>query len=319
MSSGSGAAVHTAQAGQQSIVDPGAVGTMMKALRQAAQEQGHPLSDALLRMMLEQLIGSEGAMPGMNSTLAGTNNIGAAQVPGGKDNLAAFKKNYPKMGGFAHFDSNPGKNKGDPSIPYLGWYWIAPSPLDAARYWLAQWWGKALLTQNPPDETAYSTILYKGVYFGGTIGGDPHHNGKDDHGNPSADAQAAYDGNIASYAKRMTAVQSFVSSRMQSETGDDPSKVTFDPSKFQSLDKRKITQALFDSAKAGHAGSAWAPILPATWADMQKSNGVVWNNGTGPGAVGSGGASPSPLLLAGVAVVVAALGAAWLAARAKAA
>jgi len=266
------------------------IATVVAALKQAAQEMGYTLSDTLASLMIGQLRGAEGAYPGVHSSLGGTNNFGAAQVTKG---LYTSKQGQSGWGAFAHKDSDP--NKG----AYLGWYWIAPSPLEGARYWLSNWWGKSLLSQNPSDATTYATILYKGRYFDGVHAGDPNHNGmvKDDSGAMVADdtAKAAYDGNIADYANSIH--RGIATAAELAVAPGDPSEVTVDPTMFKSLDDRKITEDLFTKAKAGKIGGVWSYLLPASWSDLQASNGVVWFGPPPPGATGGGAGGSGPLAI----------------------
>lgn len=238
--------------------------TVIAALRKAAAEMGYTLSDGLASLMIGQMRGAEGAYPGVGGTLGGTNNIGATQAPA---SLAKSKAGIKGWGAFAHLDSDP--NHG----PYIGWYYIAPSALEAARHWLKDnWWGPALLKANPQDSTSYSSILYRGGYFQGMHAGDTS---KD----PNS---AAGQLNVADYAR---AVQRGVASQAElAATGSDPSALTVDPSKFAPLAQRKITEPLYNKAKSGGIGSAWASFLPPTWDDLVRSNGVAW---FGPPPVGA--------------------------------
>ncbi|MDE2020828.1 MAG: peptidoglycan-binding protein [Patescibacteria group bacterium] len=239
------------------------IATVVKALKQASQEKGYTLNDTLASLMIGQLRGAEGAYPGVKSSLGGTNNFGAAQVTA---SLASIKKGLEGWGAFAHRDSDP--NHG----AYIGWYWIAPSPLEGARYWLSNWWGKALLSGNPQTPQDYARILYVGRYFGGTHAGDDAHD-------PNSDAGQA---NINDYAN---AIRRGVASPAElNGPADDPSKPTVDPKAFANLTDRKITQDLYDKAMGGGIGSSWKYLLPASWDDMVKSNGVVW---FGPPPVGA--------------------------------
>lgn len=263
-----------------SQLEPWAIGTTAKALRQVASEMGYTLSDTLCALIIGQLVGAEGAMPGMQTSLGGTNNIGATQVT---KNFWAAHANDSGWGAFAHKDSDP--NKG----AYLGWYYIAPTPLDAIRAWLkGNWWGKALLSQNPSDATSYATILYRGFYFGGVHKGDAHHNGKDDQGNADATAQAAFDANVADYAAAIR--RGVPSTDALNGTSIDPATVTVDPSKFTELAARGITQDLFTKAKNGGIGSGWGFLLPDTWDALVASKGVVWCKGP-PAGVSMPGSS----------------------------
>lgn len=242
------------------------IATVIAALRQAAQEKGHTLSDTLAALMIGQLRGAEVAYPGVHSSLGGTNNYGAAQATKG---LYTAKQGQAGWGALAHKDSDP--NQG----AYLGWYWIAPSPLEGARYWLSNWWGNALLGQNPSDATTYATILYKGRYFGGMHAGDPDHD-------PTSEAGQA---NIADYAKAVS--RGIASAGELAAAPGDPAAFTVDPSMFQSLAKRQITEDLFDKAKAGKIGDAWSYLLPASYNDFVASNGVAWFGPPPAGATGS--------------------------------
>lgn len=245
--------------GPASAAQPGTpvkIATVIAALRQAGKEKGYDLSDQLLSLMIGQLRGAEGAYPGVKSSLGGTNNMGAAQVD---KSLASLKKGLAGWGAFAHRDSDP--NKG----AYIGWYWIAPSPLEAARHWFGDnWWGPALAKGNPQNPTDYAAILYRQGYFGGMHAGDTKHD-------PTSPAGQL---NVADYAAAMS--RGVASAAELADTPDDPSKSTVDPSQFATLDARKLTQDLYDKAKTGGIGSAWAYLLPVTWAAFVKNNGVVW-------------------------------------------
>jgi Putative peptidoglycan binding domain len=235
---------------------PVKIATVIAALRQAGKEKGYTLSDPLLSLMIGQLRGAEGAYPGVKSSLGGTNNMGAAQVT---SSLASAKKGLAGWGAFAHKDSDP--NKG----AYIGWYWIAPNPLEAARHWLNDnWWGAALAKGNPQNATDYAAILYRGGYFGGMHPGDTAHD-------PNSDAGKL---NVADYAR---AIQRGVASQAElAAAPDDPTVSTVDPTQFAPLASRAITQDLFTKAQSGGIGSAWKYLLPSTWEDLVKSNGAVW-------------------------------------------
>jgi peptidoglycan hydrolase-like protein with peptidoglycan-binding domain len=228
------------------------VPTVIAALRQAASEKGYHLSDPLAALMIGQLRGAEGAYPGVGGTLGGTNNIGAAQMT---PSLASLKKGLEGWGALAHYDSDP--NKG----PFMGFYWIAPSALEAARYWLfGNWWGPKLLQGNPQTPEDYATILYKGFYFGGLHRGDPKHE-------PTSSAGMA---NIADYA---SAIRRGIASPAElSGAPGDPSVLSVNPAAFKSLTQRRITEDLFTAAQHG----AWASFLPTTWQDFAATNGVLW-------------------------------------------
>jgi hypothetical protein len=231
------------------------ISTVAAALIEAAHEMGYTLSDNLVSLMIGQLRGAEGAYPGVKSSLGGTNNMGAAQVTA---SLASLKKGLTGWGAYAHRDSDP--NKG----AYIGWYWIAPTPLEAARHWLQDnWWGKALANGNPQSATDYATILYRGRYFGGMHAGDPGHD-------PMSDAGKK---NIADYAAAVNRGRASASELAQPSS--DINAITVDPLQFASLDARKITRELFDKALSGGMGSSWKYLL-STWDDFVKNNGVVW-------------------------------------------
>ena len=235
---------------------PVKIATVIVALRQAGKEKGYTLSDPLLSLMIGQLRGAEGAYPGVKSSLGGTNNMGAAQVT---SSLASAKKGLAGWGAFAHKDSDP--NKG----AYIGWYWIAPNPLEAARHWFGDnWWGPALAKGNPQNATDYAAILYRGGYFGGMHAGDSKHD-------PNSDAGKL---NVDDYAR---AIQRGVASQAElAGAPDDVTVSTVDPSQFAPLASRAITQDLFTKAQSGGIGSAWRYLLPSSWDDFVKSNGAVW-------------------------------------------
>ncbi len=233
------------------------ISTVVAALRQAAQEKGYTLSDTLLSLMIGQLRGAEGAYPGVHSSLGGTNNMGAAQV---SKSLYTAKQGMTGWGGFAHYDSDPDKGG------YLGWYYIAPSPLESARHWFGDnWWGPRLAQANPQDATSYAAILYQGGYYGGEV---PHGSDGNDPNSPSGQK------NVAAYATNIQ--RGIASAAEMAVPPDDPAALTVDPTQFQSLTARKLTEALFDKAKGGGLGSAWGYLLPATWDEFVANNGVVW-------------------------------------------
>lgn len=230
--------------------------TLIAALRQAASEKGYHLSDTLASLMIGQMRGAEGAFPGVGGTLGGTNNIGAAQVA---KSLFDLKKGLEGWGALAHYDSDP--NHG----PFLGWYWIAPSALEAARYWLfGNWWGPKLLAQNPATPEQYAAILYAGGYYGGVHPGDSKHD-------PNSDAGKL---NVADYARNVQ--RGMATAGELAAPGGDPSVFSVNPNAFKSLSQRRITEALYNQAKNGQMGSAWGYLLPATWDDLVATNGVVW-------------------------------------------
>lgn len=234
---------------------PTSIATVIAAIRQAAKEKGFDLSDQLLSLMIGQ-IRYEGAYPGSGSTFAGTNNIGAAQVTPG---LIASKAGRPGWGAFAHKDTTP--TASGPRA-YLGWYWIAPSPLEAARHWFGDnWWGPDLARANPQTPADYAAIVYRKGYFEGNHP-DPNHDPDSDNGKQ----------NVAEYAAGIQ--RNAATSAELAEKPDDPARVTVDPSKFKPLASRAITQDLFDAAKG--AGGKLASLLPHSWGDLVASNGVVW-------------------------------------------
>lgn len=231
-----------------------AIATMAKALRQAGTEMGHSVSDTLLALMMGQMLGAEGAMPGLwdgpRYTLRGTNNIGAAQVPGGSAGQA-FASAHKTMGwgAYAHRDSNPGNDA------YLGWYYIAPSALEAARHWLSGFAGtKAVLAQNPSTPEEYASIMYASHYFAGTSTNGPME--------------------IAAYAGRIRSAMP--SADVMNGPANEPAALSVAPEMFDTLSARQITEDLFTKAKAGKSGSAWAYLLPAAWSGIVGTNGVVW-------------------------------------------
>lgn len=245
---------------------PVKISTVIAAIRQAAKEKGFDLSDQLLSLMIGQIRGAEGAYPGSGSTFAGTNNIGAAQVTKG---LVAAKKGRPGWGAFAHKDTVP--TASGPNA-YIGWYWIAPSPLEAARHWFQDnWWGPALAKANPQTATDYAAVVYKGHYFDGNHP-DPAHDPTSDNGKL----------NVAEYA---AGIQRGVASAAElADPPADPATVTVDPAKFKPPAARQLTEDMFSKAKGGGEGSAWSYLLPSSWSDLLASNGVVWFDGSSPGA-----------------------------------
>jgi hypothetical protein len=276
-------------AADNSAPAPVKISTVIAAIRQAAKEKGFDLSDQLLSLMIGQIRGAEGAYPGSGSTFAGTNNIGAAQVTKG---LVSAKKGRPGWGAFAHKDTTP--TASGPS-PYIGWYWIAPSPLEAARHWFQDnWWGPALAKANPQTATDYAGVVYKGHYFDGNHP-DPDHDPTSDNGKL----------NVAEYA---AGIQRGVASAAElAAPVDDPAKVTVDPAKFKPPAARQITEDLFTKAKSGGAGSAWSYILPSSWSDLLASNGVVWFDGSIPGS-SLARLVRRPIVVAAVAAVVVVIG-----------
>ena len=252
------------------------ISTVIAALKQAAAEKGYTLSDQLLSLMIGQLRGAEGAYPGVHSSLGGTNNYGASQAV---QSLATSKSGQQGWGAFAHKDSDP--NKG----AYIGWYWIAPSPLEGARHWFQDnWWGPALANGNPTDASTYAAILYKGGYYGGMHAGDTAHD-------PTSEAGAQ---NVADYAAAIS--RGMPSAAELATPPDDPSTITVDPGQFAPLDARAITEALYDTAMSGGIGSAWKWLLPATWEELNANNGVVWFGPPPPSTPAASGAT-SPIAM----------------------
>lgn len=242
--------------GKTSNVPSVNIATVVAALKQAASEKGYTISDSLAALMIGQLRGAEGAYPGVNSSLGGTNNMGASQVT---KSFATAKQGLEGWGAFAHKDSDP--NSGS----YIGFYWIAPTVIDAARHWFQDnWWGPALAKGNPSDPTSYSSILYQGKYFAGMHPGDPNHD-------PTSDAGKQ---NVADYAAAIK--RGMPSAAEMSAPVGDVNAVTVDPTKFATLDKRGITEDLYNKAMSGGIGSAWKFLLPTTWDDFSKANGVIW-------------------------------------------
>ena len=255
-----------------------AIATMAKALRQAGSDLGHPPSDTLIALMLGQMLGAEGAMPGLwdgaGYTLRGTNNIGAAQVPGGSSGeaFAAQYKTTPGWGAFAHRDSNPGNDA------YIGWYYIAPTAYDAAKHWLTGFAGtKNVLAQGPSNATDYATIMYHSGYFTGL----------------TTDAATEIGKYAAAISRALPEAQGSMNG-----TANDPKALSVDPTMYATLTDRKVTEDLYDKAMSGKTGSAWKFMLPAQWSDLVKTNGVIWfgpppkagNPWLGHGLWGAGGA-----------------------------
>lgn len=242
-----------------------AIATMAQALRQAGNDLGNPPNDTLVSLMLAQMLGAEGSMPGLwdgaGYTLRGTNNIGAAQVPGMADGQAFMAAhNTPGWGAFGHKDSNPG---GD---DYIGWYFMAPSVYESAKHWLTSYGGtKAVLSQSPQSASDYAAIMYQNGYFTGL----------------TTDSETE----IQNYANAMSNALPEALDNMNGPAND-PTALSVDPTMFDTLDARKITEDLYNKAMSGGTGSAWAFLLPAQWSDLQASNGVVWFSGSAPGAPG---------------------------------
>lgn len=230
-----------------------ATSTMAKALRQEATKIGHPLSDNLLRMMLGQKLGCEGAMPGLSgTTFAGTNNSGAAQVPGGAAGKAWGAAKALSRGwiAFAHKDSNP---PGPSGGPYIGWYYGAPTVSDSAHQWLTGYGGvKSVLAHEPATPEEYAAQMYHAGYF------TDSRTTRTRRSPPTPRASGG-----ACRASRPSTVPRTIPA------------FSLDPSQFRSLADRKITENLFDLAKSGKQGSAWAFLLPSTWEEMVAQNGVV--------------------------------------------
>jgi len=233
---------------------PVAIATMAAALRQAAAANGFSPNDTLISLMICQMMGAEGAMPGLwngaGFTLRGTNNIGASQVLGASNGGPAFAAAHKNgWGGFAHKDSNPGGDN------YLGWYVIAPTVYDAADHWLTGYPAvKAVLEQSPQDPQTYASIMYAGGYFTGL----------------TTDSATE----IGNYASRMSNVAGTVSEGM-SASANDPKIPSVDTTLFDTLAARQITEDLYDKAMSGASGSEWKWLLPS-WATIVKNNGVVW-------------------------------------------
>jgi hypothetical protein len=234
-----------------------AIATMAAALRNTASRLGKPLPDSLLRMMLGQKLGAEGAMPGlMGTTFAGTNNSGASQVPGGKTGAAwlLLKKAFRGWGAFSHKDSNP---PGPHGGPYIGWYFMAPSVQDASDHWLTGYGGtRAVLEKQPSTPEEYARIMRDSGYYTGF----------------SNDREKE----IGNYAKAIKRGMGMIGNALETARPNDPRAFSVDPSQFRSLADRKITRELFDLAKRGGPGSAWGFLLPDSWDAMVQSNGVVW-------------------------------------------
>ncbi len=239
-----------------------AIATMARALRAGAEKLGYHPDDTLIALMLAQMVGAEGTMPGLwdgaGYTLRGTNNVGASQVLGASQGPAFAASHKNGWGAFAHYDSNPGD-------PYLGWYLIAPTVQDAADHWLGGYAGvTAVLQQDPQDPQAYATIMHERGYYTGT----------------STDA----DTDIAAYAGAIERALPEVTAAMNGPSND-PTVPSVDPTLFASLASRRITEDLYNKAMAGQSGGAWKWLLPS-WSKLQASNGVVWF-GNPPGGIGS--------------------------------
>ncbi len=239
-------------------------GVAAASLRQAAKEMGFNLNDTLLSLMIAQLR-HEGAYPGVGGTLGGTNNMGAAQAT---SSLAKAKLGQKGWGAIAHKDSSP--VGGD----YIGWYWMAPSPIEAARYWLSNWWGKRLLQQNPQDATTYAHILYAGPSGDGKSG--HYYEGVHKDSPPDIESDAA-SANIADYARGISAPGVLPTAAQLAQVPSvDPASITLNPNAFKPLADRGVTEALYNKAMSGGAGSAFKGFLPASWSDFQKGGGAVW-------------------------------------------
>ncbi len=231
------------------------VATAAAALRAVAKQMGYNLSDSLLSMMLAQ-INNESAF-GVTGSMAGTNNWGAAQATKA---FATKHAGETGFGAFGHKDTDPTTGA------FLGWYWIAPSPLAAAHVWLAEnWWGSALLHAQPSTPTQYASILYSGGYYGGFYKPErplpprPPPFGPNEQKNVDA-----YAGGISAQMGKMAA--------MMNGPADDPSVVTVRPDAIPPPAKRYITQDLFLKAMNG----AWKSWLPPTFDQFLSNNGVIW-------------------------------------------
>jgi peptidoglycan hydrolase-like protein with peptidoglycan-binding domain len=232
------------------------ISTVAAALTQAAQEKGYAISPTLVSLMIGQLRGAEGAYPGVKSSLGGTNNMGASNMT---QSLVSAKTGQVGWGAFAHPDSSPGKP------PDLRFFWIAPSPLEAARHWFQDnWWGPRLAQANVQTPEDYATVVYQGGYFEG------NHVGERPSGQRSLPLQPNEQLNVQEYANNMR--RGIASAQELSVPPDDPSIMTVNPSQFASVAARGLTEAMFNSAKGGQ----WSYLLPADWATFLANNGVVW-------------------------------------------
>lgn len=247
------------------------VATFAAALRQAAQEKGHSLDDNFIAMVIGQLRGAEGGLPGLATTFAGTNNPGALQVTKAFRDAHQGEKGF---GAFAHKDSD------QTGTPYIGWYIIVPTPLDSARAWLSGSAGaQAVLRERPATSAEYARIMYLSRYFSGQGHGvdpadEPHATNRAR--NADSPPGSLY---VADYAKAIERGRP-TAAELALPPGD-VNEVTVDPSKFASTSHRGITAMMFTRAKGGGLGSAWSYLLPATFDELVASNGVVWF-GTSP-------------------------------------
>lgn len=231
------------------------VATAAAALRTVARQMGYNLSDSLLSMMLAQ-INNESAF-GVTGSMAGTNNWGAAQATKA---FAAKHAGETGFGAFGHKDTDPTTGA------FLGWYWIAPSPLAAAHVWLAEnWWGGALLHAQPSTPTQYASILYSGGYFGGFNKPERPRPPRPPPFGPNEQKNVdAYASGIAAQMGKMAA--------MMNGPADDPSVVTVRPDAIPPPAKRYITESLFQKALT----ESWASWLPASFAQFMANNAVIW-------------------------------------------
>lgn len=244
-------------------------GAVAKAIQTVASQRGVPIADATISIMLAQMVGAEGAMPGqIGGDFAGTNNPGCSQV--GTASFVAGHTAPPAKAGWgacAHVDNIPGAT---PNY-YLGWYVVCPSVLDAITYWITNTAVRNALQTT--DVATYAQILKSGSYYGVT-----------------ADQYAAA---ITNGGGTGLPVQSYLAA------ANDPTVTSVAPSQFSSLLSRaaagQSVEALYNKAVAGGMGSSWKNILGAYWptsyAQLVERNGIVFF-GTPPGGVlgGVGGA-----------------------------
>lgn len=253
---GGSAAPGTGAAGTAGVVT---TATLSDAIKQVAKEMGGSVSDNTVKLVIGQWR-HEGAYPGIvGSTLSGTNNIGAAQVPmmKGGSPLAAAKMAASGWGAFAHYDSGA-------SGGYIGWYWIAPSPVEAVRYWMQQWYKPLVSKVEGMDAAGYARLAYQIGYFEGTSGG---------HRDPDSQGGQI---DVAGYARGISA--GMPSDASLNGPRSDPNVFNVDPTQFHTLEQRKITEDLYNKAMGGGVGGIWKAIMPKTWAELQKSNGVIFFN-----------------------------------------
>jgi hypothetical protein len=142
----------------------GSTAVAASALRQVAKEQGYPLSDAVLRMLLGHAAFESGYGRGdpTKNTLANTNNWGSVQAT--RQYFVQPNLGKSGFGAVAHQDSDPKHSSAaNPGGTFIGWYAVFPNAVEGARAFF-----NTVKPAITPDIDQYAANLYHRSYYSGT-------------------------------------------------------------------------------------------------------------------------------------------------------